>query len=269
MNIVMIAGSHPRHMYIADVLKKTGMLKGIVIEQREKMIDVVPEGISEEIKKLYIRHFDLRMEMEKKYFGQINANKILASVPYVKVARKELNGEKVKAFVHKVGADTLISYGPGLISDEIIDMFNGRALNIHGGLSPWYKGAATMFWPFYFLEPNYVGTTIHYITKRIDGGNIIHQIVPTLSYGDCMHEVACKAIVKTGEELERLLMILDYNMLEGKQQRLNGKLFMVKDWRPEHLKLIYETYKDRIVDLYLDGEINSGNEPNLVRAWKD
>lgn len=71
MNIVMIAGSHPRHMYIADVLKKTGMLKGIVIEQREKMIDVVPEGISEEIKKLYIRHFDLRMEMEKNILDRL------------------------------------------------------------------------------------------------------------------------------------------------------------------------------------------------------
>jgi hypothetical protein len=29
--------------------------------------------------------------------------------------------------------------------------------NIHGGLSPWYRGAITHFWPSYMLEPQLTG----------------------------------------------------------------------------------------------------------------
>ena len=36
-----------------------------------------------------------------------------------------------------------------------------------------------------------------------------------------------------------------------------GKLFKKSDWKPEMLKTIYVKYNDKIVDLYLDGKINS------------
>ena len=34
-----------------------------------------------------------------------------------------------------------------------------------------------------------------------------------------------------------------------------GKLFKRKDFQPEHLRIIYKFYKDRIVDLYLNKKI--------------
>ena len=38
---------------------------------------------------------------------------------------------------------------------------------------------------------------------------------------------------------------------------------MVKDWRPEHLRLIYEVHADAIIDKVIDGHIQ-GREPNLI-----
>lgn len=142
---------------------------------------------------------------------------------------------------------------------------NDFAFNLHGGLSHWYKGAATMFWPFYFLEPNYVGTTLHYITRKIDAGNIVQHTVPKLEHGDCMHEVACKAIVAaTGDVMKVMQKMNAGEVFLGVEQQKNGKLFLERDWRPEHLRLIYDLYEDKIVDLYLNGEIGQGNEPKLV-----
>ena len=39
--------------------------------------------------------------------------------------------------------------------------------------------------------------------------------------------------------------------------RFKGKLFLKSDWKPEMLRKIYESYNDKIVDLYLKKEISS------------
>ena len=41
------------------------------------------------------------------------------------------------------------------------------------------------------------------------------------------------------------------------------RFFMSKDWRPEHLRFIYQIHDDSIVDKVIDGVI-AGKEPNLI-----
>lgn len=270
MKIAMIIGSHPRHAYVAKRMADIGCLSHLIIQQREKFErDVPPDLADDNIAELYKRHFKLRAEKERQYFGgDENLTYLKDKYDFIEVESTELNGTRVVNYLKQANADLVITYGPNLISEEIIHLYENKILNIHGGLSPWYKGSATMFWPFYFLEPNYVGTTIHHISIKIDGGNIVHQVVPELSYGDTMHDVACKAMVATCDEFEELVKVIEKNGVpDGHKQTKNGKLFLVRDWRPEHLKLIYETYEDKIVDKFLNGEINRNNEPKLIRAF--
>ena len=258
MRIAIVCGSHPRHLYVVNRMLETDLVAGIVLMRRENMILDVPQHLDEHTKELFVRHFDLRKKMEDEYFGDDEKLDGSTDVPILKINRQELNSHKVEEFIKKVGADCLFSYGPDLFKDNIIDSVNGFALNLHGGLSPWYKGAATMFWPFYFLEPNYVGTTLHYITKKIDAGNIVHQSVPTLEYGDCMHGVACKAIITAAAEICDVMTYISKNgRPEGVKQQKTGKLFLEKDWRPEHLRLIYEVYDDKITDYSDDDTIRN------------
>ena len=49
--------------------------------------------------------------------------------------------------------------------------------------------------------------------------------------------------------------------------RYKGKLFLKSDWKPEMLKIIYEFYKDKIVDQYLDKKIKE-KKPILVKINK-
>lgn len=48
-------------------------------------------------------------------------------------------------------------------------------------------------------------------------------------------------------------------------QKSNGKLFVATDWTPQHLRLIYQTFHNDIVDHYLDGKLGHV-EPKLVNA---
>lgn len=267
MKLIAITGSHLRHLYVLDKLVKANLVDGIVLMRREEMIVKPPSTLSGHMREVFVHHFALRDKMEKKYFCGGDIEKIIKETPTIEIQREELNDTIVENFIKECGGDCIFTYGPDLLKDNILNLVNNFAINLHGGLSPWYKGAATMFWPFYFLEPNFVGTTLHYITQKIDAGNIIHHTVPKLDYGDCMHAVACKAIVAAADDAVKIVKNMKKGVhYPGVAQRKNGKLFLDKDWRPEHLRLIYDLYEDKIVDLFLDHQLSVGNEPELIRT---
>jgi methionyl-tRNA formyltransferase len=138
--------------------------------------------------------------------------------------------------------------------------------NLHGGLSPWYRGVATHFWPSYLLEPQMTGTTLHEITARIDGGAVVHQSIAPLVRGDGLHDLACRAVLAAAAELPALIeVVAGGRELAAVAQKTTGRLWLAEHWRPEHLRLVYELYGNRIVDAQLDGRLGR-HQPRLVRA---
>lgn len=267
--IVLMCGSHMRHLYIAEKLYKEDRLAGLVIEKREEFLPQPPANLSQRDKDNFVLHFTERDKAERKFFGGVDADEILKNVPVLEVTMAELNSEKTIEFVKNANADMLITYGIHKVTDDIINCYEGKSFNIHGGLSPWYRGNTTLFWPFYFLKPNWAGMTIHRLTQRLDGGEILHHSVPKLEYGDKMHEVACKAVMKVADDICGILACLDQGAeLICQPQKSTGKLFLSNDWTPQTLRVIYELFEDKIVDRYLDGELEQST-PSLVDFFAD
>ena len=50
------------------------------------------------------------------------------------------------------------------------------------------------------------------------------------------------------------------------KQKGTGKNFLNSDFKPEHLRLIYNTFNDDIVNHYLQGKLNP-KSPNLIRQF--
>ena len=139
------------------------------------------------------------------------------------------------------------------------------AWNVHGGLSPWYRGVATHFWPSYMLEPQMTGMTLHRTTDQLDGGAIIHQSGVDLVRSDGLHDLAARAVQGFADGLPDLLkhVAAAREPVTGTPQTTVGRLWTVEMWRPEHLVVVYDHYEDRIVDRVLDGAL-VGREPKLV-----
>ena len=78
----------------------------------------------------------------------------------------------------------------------MLKKYKKKFLNIHLGLSPYYKGSATNFWPFVNNELQFVGVSFLGIDDGIDTGPIIHQIRPDFKIGDSIHDVGNKLIIK-------------------------------------------------------------------------
>ncbi len=71
-----------------------------------------------------------------------------------------------------IKVDFIISYNyPYIISENIINNYGKRIINLHISLLPWNRGADPNFWSWFDNTPK--GVTIHYIDKELDTGNIL------------------------------------------------------------------------------------------------
>lgn len=263
MRILWIGGTHPRHLYYINTIHKAFPLAGAIVERRENLVPEPPPDLAEIDRANFFRHFDTRAKAESAYFGHPS----LPECPRLEVTGETLNSDGSVEFVRSIQPDLVLVFGSGMIRLPLANALPEHTINLHLGLSPRYRGAATLFWPFYFLEPPYAGTTFHYIVQEPDAGDIIHQVVPKLSPDDGIHDVACKAVVASAREAIPLLEIFQQRgQWERHAQRATGKNFLASDFKPEHLRMIYNAFNDDMVRLYLEGRLKS-KVPKLVRQF--
>ena len=86
-----------------------------------------------------------------------------------------MNAPKVLNAVKNLAPDVVVVYGTSLIKRALLSVMPKYVINLHAGLSPYYRGAATLYWPIYFMEPQNLGYTFHLIDLKIDHGDILHQ----------------------------------------------------------------------------------------------
>lgn len=122
-----------------------------------------------------------RMLWDRKFFpgGDFPEGKNTLSFPYSKLNRPE--GIR---FISDLNPDILITCRAPLLSDEIIEIPRFSAVNVHFGLSPYYRGNNTLFWPLYFNDFDHLGGCIHHINSGIDTGNILAEVYPALTSSD-------------------------------------------------------------------------------------
>jgi len=53
-----------------------------------------------------------------------------------------------------------------------------RAVNIHMGVSPFYRGSSCNFWALFDGNAHLVGATIHMLTKGLDSGGMLYHALP-------------------------------------------------------------------------------------------
>ncbi|MCB1772757.1 MAG: hypothetical protein KDI88_04010 [Gammaproteobacteria bacterium] len=175
-----------------------------------------------------------------------------------------LNAAEVRDFLGCHKASVLLSYGVHMLAEPTLRAAKvDYRWNLHGGLSPWYRGCITHFWPSYLLEPQMTGCTIHELTAELDFGPVVQQSVADLVPGDGLHDLSCRAVKKAIDQLPALISAAGKNAISSVSHRTTGRLWRAADWRPEHLEVIYSLYQDQIVDRYLAGELVQ-SEPRLI-----
>lgn len=247
--ITLITGNHKRHMYLVDCFSK--IFKDIIwiIERRENFIPEIDKNFNTEIQNLQKLHFEKRQDAEIEFFtskaGELSKDKISK---IFEIDKEDISNGKLKKILAETSTEILITYGCHIIPNNLLEVFRSYKWNVHGGLSPWYRGVATHFWPSYMLEPEYTGMTLHEITQEIDGGNIVHQSISDIVKNDGIHQNACRVVKSFSDKLPQLLSgkINKNDKFLSIRNKTSGRIWTSKMWSPLHLNLIYKVYNDKI-----------------------
>lgn len=259
MKIVMVINSSLRHLYYANKIMEYFDVSGVILTHRDYYMEAkvsgdIPLEYEGDDKKLMDWHFQLRENKEKEYFGE--CFQLLRHPPaFMEIERKDLNTDMSCSFVHGLNPDVVLVYGGPLIKTKLLTAYPKWTINLHAGLSPWYRGAATLFWPLYMQEPEKLGTTIHLINDRIDDGDILHQHRPTIYANDTQHDIGCRAIVETTECIRQILTKLQKNgyVKQVKPPAARGeKIWSKWDFRPYHLRVLKFLLDNGMLREYLE-----------------
>jgi hypothetical protein len=149
--------------------------------------------------------------------------------------------------------DVVLVFGTSLLTPPLIDAFAGRILNIHLGLSPYYRGAGTNFWPLVNEEPEYCGATIHFLDAGVDSGPIIAHARPEVIAGDGPHDIGNKTIVAAVDTLVAAALALRDGTVTGVPQWPGGRLYRRADFSAAAVRQLYRNFENGMIDRYLAG----------------
>lgn len=87
-----------------------------------------------------------------------------------------VNDETCKQLLEQVQPDIIVVNGTRIISKKILSCTNAIFINMHVGITPWYRGSHGGYWALYNNDVENFGTTIHLIDTGVDTGAILKQV---------------------------------------------------------------------------------------------
>jgi methionyl-tRNA formyltransferase len=144
-----------------------------------------------------------------------------------------------------------VAYGCSLIKDPLLSEYEGRFLNVHLGLSPYYRGTGTNFWPLVNGEPEYIGATFMHIDEGVDTGEIIHQLRARVHPGDNPHDIGNRLIADVGRLYPELVRRFDeLHPVEQPPEPDEEHYYRSADYSPAATAQLYENFENGLVEEY-------------------
>lgn len=247
MRLAILTSNSLRHKFFANYLSKFAEDTIIICECREMDENNNYYGDNKLIKE----HFQKRFETEKKEFS---GNEVFESKT-IPILYKEVNSNFIYEYMKNYDPDVMIVFGTSIIKDPLLSLGKkNRFINLHLGLSPYYKGNGTNFWPFVNEELEYLGSTILHIDKGVDTGDIITHVRPKIFANDDVHTIGCRIIKDSVETLGKMLLsIKSGNQINRIKQWYvpNEKIYKLKDFNEDTLKIYYQKINNGLIQQHL------------------
>jgi len=263
--IVILTSSELRHTFFRQyiALSKEIQVVNSYCEGQEKNLSVIVEK-DDATKYIRLKHLSARARSEEDFFRLFVESTDDQSNP-VYLSKGEINTTKYIQLIIDSKPDLLVAYGCSIIKEPLLSAFKGRFLNVHLGLSPYYRGSGTNFWPLVNGEPEYVGATFMHVDAGIDTGEIIHQVRAKYSWGDTPSQVGNRLIVEMSRVYRNI--IVNFEHLEKMSQLpvpSSEKVYKQKDYSEESVTNLYENFERGLIERYLKEETDRCSKVNIL-----
>ncbi len=249
-SLIILTGSEARHDYFRIKIS---------LDKRFKVIKTFCEGLENSLKKrikdnpnadfLEIKHVQAREQAELDFFKDYIELATDKSNPSF-IKKGDINKKEIVNEIKKIDPDLIVCYGSSLIEEDLINHFKGRFLNIHLGISPFYRGSGTNIWPMINKELDFIGATFMHIDEGIDTGSVIKQIRAKIFLGDGPHSIGTRLIKDMTEECAEIICSFE-TIKSTTFSNKDGKLYKRNDFNQQACKDLYEAFKTDMIEDYL------------------
>jgi len=233
MRFVLITGDDLEHRYVANRLAAEIDLTAILVD-RGKQTSFFAKcrrqlrrySATEIVSKSLLRIFKILVRDKRAYCSQLEAvlgeeNCHVFKYPNLVEYISGVNSKRAVETVKNLKPDVILIYGTGIVKNKVLTLAKMTRLNMHTGLSPYYRGCDCTLWPIHNGEPEMVGATVHECTQQVDGGKVFGIRKARLEGDDQLHTVFARAVVAgTDLYIEVVRSLAAGERLEGQEQDL-------------------------------------------------
>ena len=260
--VIILTSTFRRHQFLCRYL--AARLSVVGVWQEEKSFKPTSHANGPDDADVIRRHFSARDDAEARDFSDVEFAGEIDAKSCRQVSVGGLNDPNEVTRMVEMKPNVVVVFGTGILKGDILSRFEGQLLNIHLGLSPYYRGAGTNFWPLVNGEPEFVGATIHYLDAGIDTGPIIAHVRPDIDRTDGPHEPGNKAIRAAAEGMVKAVKAQHRGRLRSHPQTAKGRLYQRKDFNAEAVRQLYHQFDQNVLGNYLDAKQVRDERLNLV-----
>lgn len=176
MKVGLLTSNQPRHLALARTLARVA--DEVVVVQ--ECTTVFPGEVEDFYRRSEVmtEYFRRVTTAERAVFGPIRFSE--GGVRTLAIKSGDLNRLDVEVLRPLLDADEIVVFGSSWIRPPLVDeLVARRALNIHMGVSPFYRGSSTNFWAAYDGRFDLVGATVHLLTAGLDSGPVLFHALPS------------------------------------------------------------------------------------------
>ena len=179
MKITLFTSNKNRHNYLINLFSKISDELFVIQECGTIFPGIVPDHYPSSL--TMKKYFTSVNESQNKLFGNSYINKYNKNIKLLPILFGDLNKCSLNFLSNFLNSDLYIVFGSSYIKGELVDfLVENKAINIHIGVSPYYRGTDCNFWALYDNNPHLVGATIHLLSKGLDNGSIIYHAMSNL-----------------------------------------------------------------------------------------
>ena len=174
MKITLFTSNNFRHNYFINLLSHVASELFVVQEANTIFPGEIPGHY--EPTALMKKYFANVFEAQYKIFGTNYIKNENKNIKIFVMKSGDLNKCSINLFNDFLKSDIYIVFGSSYIKGDLVNfLIDKKAINIHMGVSPYYRGCDCNFWALYDQNPHLVGATIHLLSKGLDSGSILYN----------------------------------------------------------------------------------------------
>lgn len=162
-----------------------------------------------------------------------------------------INSPEYVAWIRDRAPDVIAVCGASILKKDLIQMPRHGVLNLHGGLSQFYRGLYTTDWAVHNGEPECIGATVHFVSEGVDDGDVVYQGRPVIEQSDNPNRLYEK-VVRLGVKM-MIQAIKDIEQERCKSVPLNkkGSLYLYDNFDLRAKRAAWRAIKNRVIEQYL------------------